>query len=103
MIDVTDPAVIQLAAKPPSMVLKQMLSELGGQPMTDYFLVTAAKSVLLTKEEVKIWIDHLITILKNHKRGAAKATATRRMRQQTLQSLSHQGDSNSWSSDSDCQ
>ena len=38
---------------------------------------SAAKEVLLTQEEVSIWLDHLNTILRNRKRGAAKAAATR--------------------------
>ena len=84
LVDVTDPAAIQCSAKPPSLVLKQMFSELGSRPVTDDFIVNAARSVLLTKEETKIWIDHLTTILKNRKRGAAKSAATRRLKQALL-------------------
>ena len=56
--------------------------ELKGSPVTEEVLVSAAKNVLLTVEEVRIWIDHLTTVLENRWRGAAKAAATQKARKQ---------------------
>ena len=36
--------------------------------------------MLLSVEETQIWLNHLRTVLKNRKRGAAKAAATRRLK-----------------------
>ena len=54
-----------------------MFNELHGRPITNEFVQGAAKEVLLTQEEVSIWLDK---ILQNRKRGAAKIAATRQAR-----------------------
>ena len=73
----TDSVALNATSPPPSNVLKDKFNELHGRPITDEFVQSAAKEVLLTQEEVSIWLDHLNTILRNRKRGAAKAAATR--------------------------
>ena len=84
LVDITDPAVLQIVAKPPSVILKQKFAELEGDNITDDFVKSAAKSVLLSTEETKIWLDHLGTVLKNRKRGAAKAAETRLKKNSTI-------------------
>lgn len=83
-VDTNDPAALK-CLKPPSVVLKQMFSELGGNPVTDEFVEDAARSVLLSVEDIKIWIDHLTTVVENRKRGAVKAAETRRRKRQAQQ------------------
>ena len=48
--------------------------------ITDDFINDATKTVLLSVEDTKIWLDHLLSVLQSRKRGAAKAAATRRMK-----------------------
>ena len=62
---------------PPSMVLKKLFTEKGQQCFNDTYLQKAAQATLLPIFEVKIWLDHLKTVLDNRKRGAEKAVATR--------------------------
>lgn len=40
-------------------------------------LKSLASSVLLSEEEVRLWVDHIATVIKNRKRGTTKAVATR--------------------------
>jgi len=58
--------------------LKELFNKLQGRPITDQFVHDAAKKVLLPPEEVRIWLEHLSTVLQNRRRGAAKAAATRK-------------------------
>ena len=61
----TDSVALNATSPPPSNVLKDKFNELHGRPITDEFVQSAAKEVLLTQEEVSIWLDHLNTILRN--------------------------------------
>ena len=87
-VDTNDPAALKCITMPPSIALKQKFSQQlakGVCQATDEFVEDAAKSVLLSVEETKIWIDHLTTVVQNRKRGAAKAAATRQMKRQAQQ------------------
>ena len=76
--DTTDSVALCATSHPPSSMLKELFNKLQGRPITDQFVHDAAKEVLLTPEEVCIWLEHLSTVLQNRRRGAAKAAATRR-------------------------
>ena len=89
MVDVTNPAALECVAKPPSLILKKMFAELDGKDVTEDFVTSAAESVLLSVEDTRIWLDHLGTVLKNRRRGAAKAAATRQLRKASASSSTH--------------
>ena len=76
-IDVKDKSAIAICIPPPSIVLKNEFSKLKEYPPTQDFIADVAKKVLLTPEVVRLWLDHLHTVLLNRKRGAKKAAATR--------------------------
>ena len=76
--DTTDSVALCATSHPPSSMLKELFNKLQGRPITDQFVHDAAKEVLLTPEQVRIWLEHLSTVLQNRRRGAAKAAATRR-------------------------
>ena len=48
---------------------------------TDDDIEAAARAVLLSVGDVKIWFEHLQTVEENRRRGATKAAATRRAKQ----------------------
>ena len=81
------------ATKPPSALLKDLFNRLKGRPVTDDFLKSAAKQVLLPPCEVDFWVQHLKTVMDNRRRGAVKAAATRKAKRQVQQS--HSGDEQS--------
>ena len=71
-------------SSPPSIVLKQkfMCCHTRCQdPKSDCFISEAAESVLLGVDDVKVWMNHLTTVIENRKRGAAKAVITRQRNQ----------------------
>ena len=76
LTDVLDTKAMKLVAKPPSIALKEMFS--SDVVVTESFIKNAAQKVLLPCHEVQMWLEHLKVIIENHKRGAAKAAATRR-------------------------
>ena len=100
MIDVTDKRAMERVIMPPSIILKQSFSDLckSGAIISDDILNSLAKKTLLTIQDVKIWLDHLAEILRNQKRGAVKAAATRQMRS-TKKSTSSEVERNSTSKD----
>ena len=63
-VDTNDPAALK-SIKPPSVVLKQKFSELVNKLVTE----DDARSVLLSVKDMKIWIDHLATVVQNRKRA----------------------------------
>ena len=67
--------------KPPSIVIKERFSVLGGL-ITESSLHSVSNEVILTVEEVSMWFDHLTVICKNRQRGAKKAAETRHLRRQ---------------------
>lgn len=77
LTNTTDSAALNATSPPPSNVLKDKFNKLHGRPITNEFVQGAAKEVLLTQEEVSIWLDKII---QNRKRGAAKIAATRQAR-----------------------
>ncbi len=77
LTDVTDQRALCSTAPPPSTILKEEFSK-SPDCTTETFVKEAAKKALLTADDARIWIEHLQTVLKNRKRGAAKAAATRR-------------------------
>ena len=78
--DTTDSVALSATSHPPSSKLKELFNKLQGRPITDQFVHDAAKKVLLPPEEVRIWLEHLSTVLQNRRRGAAKAAVTRKAR-----------------------
>lgn len=70
---------------PPSTVLKDFYSKLGGTNPTDATLEAIAKKILLPLNEVCMWLEHLRTVDENRKRGAAKAAETRRRKRESQQ------------------
>ena len=76
--DILDGDALKAVAPPPSVVLKEMFSQLPqGAVLTEEFIENAARAVLLPCSEVQMWFEHLKVINENRKRGAAKAAATR--------------------------
>ena len=64
--------------KPPSTVIKEKFESLECYPPSESVCLEIAKEVLLSVDDVRMWLDHLHTIKENRKRGAAKAAETRR-------------------------
>ena len=79
LVDVTctDKTALSLTSPPPSSILKKEFSRAQGRIDSEEFIRDAAKQSLLAPSDTKIWIQHLNTVLRNRKRGAAKAAATR--------------------------
>ena len=65
--------------QPPSAILKEFHSSLKVVP-SDSELEEIARKAMLPVCKVKIWLEHLSTIVINCKRGAAKAAQTRHQR-----------------------
>ena len=67
---------------PPSVAIREFLQTLAMSP-TQEEITKLAKSVLLSEEDVKLWIDHLQTAARNRIRGAARSATTRAVKKQT--------------------
>ena len=67
---------------PPSGLLKQAFLALRKYPPSHDECVALSKKVLLSPDQVRMWLEHLHTIDQNRKRGAKRAAATRRKRKQ---------------------
>ena len=67
---------------PPSGLLKQAFQALHKYPPSHDECVALSKKVLLSPDQVRIWLEHLHTIEQNRKRGAKCAAATRKKRKQ---------------------
>ena len=76
-VDIRDATAMEKVLKPPSTVLKEMFN----LSFTDDDIEAAARAVLLSVGDVKIWFEHLQTVEENRRRGATKAAATRRAKQ----------------------
>ena len=63
--------------RPPSQILKDAFSDQKSKDFSDSEL---AKTTLLPPEEVCMWLEHLKVVQDNRRRGAAKASATRRLK-----------------------
>ena len=88
-IDTNDPKALSKAALPPSTILKEEFSRLESTTFTDQFLEDTAKTVNLSTEETRIWLEHLATVVENRKRGAIKAAATRQKKKLSAKVVSH--------------
>ena len=73
-------------SKPPSEILKDAFNQLKERSPSDDLITEVAQKTLLSKEEVILWFNHLAEVQRNRKRGAEKAAATRRSKQQRDQS-----------------
>lgn len=64
---------------PPSEVIKSAFSKRArqGQLMDENTILTLAKTTLLSKEEVQMWVDHLSCLAKHRQAGAKKAAKSR--------------------------
>ena len=89
LIDTNNPNDVKSIMKPPSVILKQKFSDSHGQ-ITDQFIEQTAKEALLSTDVTKIWIEHLVTVVENRKRGAAKAAATRQLKRKVQQAQQKQ-------------
>ena len=78
MVDIADKEVLKQVLMPPSTVLKQTFSNVGDGEVSDELVSSTARKVLLSTEDVKLWLEHLAEVVRNRKRGAAKAAETRR-------------------------
>ncbi len=78
LVDVTDQTALSLIAPPPSSILKEEFSQAQGKRDSEKFIKVASRKALLPPDDTRIWIEHLSEIVRNRKRGAAKAAATRR-------------------------
>ena len=65
-------------SEPPSTVLSEAFKKLKGTAPSDDLIEELSKKTLLKAGEVQIWFSHLATVAENRKRGAQKASETRR-------------------------
>ena len=84
LIDTSKEAEMKMVMIPPSMILKEMFSERDQESseFSSEFVTNAAKKVLLTTDDVTVWLNHLSEVQKNRKRGAAKAAETRQKKKE---------------------
>jgi hypothetical protein len=68
--------------KPPSFTLKEYFDNLVSYPPSEADLCDLSKEVLLPVEEIKLWLEHLHTVRENRKKGAIKATESRKKKKQ---------------------
>ena len=77
LVDVTDKEAMSSIASPPSTILKEFFSKAHIETEEDGFIEKASQQALLKRDDTKIWLEHIHTILQNRKQGAAQAAATR--------------------------
>ena len=75
------------AAKPPSFIIKNFFNELKEKEPSDEELKAVACQCLLPANEVSLWLEHLKTVHRNRKHGAARAAQSRSARSQKHQHL----------------
>jgi len=63
--------------------MKEKFESLECYPPPELVCVEIAKEVLLSVDDVQMWLDHLHTIKENRKRGAAKVAETRRHKKES--------------------
>ena len=66
-------------------MIKEAFNDLKGKEPSDTDIQKLSKATLLPPGEVEIWLGHLQTVQANRKRGAEKASATRRQKKSQLQ------------------
>ena len=59
--------------KSPSAILKEAFDSLKSYPPSDSLYSDLSKKVMFPMDEVKIWLEHLMTIQENRRKGAIKA------------------------------
>ena len=75
--------------KPPSVYIKETFDKLKTNP-SEQQIIELAKTVLLSPEEVKMWLKHLQTIKENRKQGAIKAAITRMNKRKAKNVINHE-------------
>ena len=65
---------------PPSIILKEAFQNLRHYTASEAEIEEIAKQALLTRQETKMWFEHLHTIRENRKRGSLRTAATRRQK-----------------------
>ena len=78
------------AAEPPSHILKKFYNQIKDSEPTDDTLKAVAAQCLLPVDDVSLWLEHLRTIDRNRRRGAAKAAKSRRSKIAALQNPEEQ-------------
>ena len=77
MVDIADKEMLKQVLMPPSTVLKQIFSNVGDSEVSDELVSSTTRKVLLSTEDVKLWLEHLAEVIRNR---AAKAAETRQRR-----------------------
>ena len=72
-------------SEPPSVIIGTAFKKLKGKSVTDNFVEELARKTPLPPDDVRLWLSHLETVSDNRKRGAKKASETRRLRKQVQQ------------------
>ena len=73
-------SLVSPMVRPPSQLLKDAFSDQKSKDFSDSDIQQLAKTTLLPPEEVCMWLEHLKVVQHNRRRGAAKASATRRLK-----------------------
>ena len=82
LVDTSDKQALAKVLMPPSVLLKQIFSGIRDGEVSDELVSSAARRVLLSTSDVKMWLEHLAEVMRNRKRGAAKVAATRQRKKQ---------------------
>lgn len=77
------PSFLPPMKKTPSAILKEVFGSLKNYPPSDSLYSDLSKKVMLPVDEVKIWLDHLMSIRENRRKGAIKAAETRKKSRNT--------------------
>ena len=64
-MDIADKEVLKQVLMPPSTVLKQIFSNAGDGEVSDELVSSTAREVLLSTEDVKLWLEHLAEVIRN--------------------------------------
>ena len=70
-------STLPVVKKPPSAIIREVFERHKDCPLTEDEITSTSKDVLLSPNEVKMWLAHLQTVKNNRKRGAKKAALTR--------------------------
>lgn len=63
---------------PTSEILSDFHKNLNGKTAEEADVLMLAKKCLLSTADIKLWLQHLMQVLQNRKRGAEKAKVTRK-------------------------
>ena len=65
---------------------QQIFSNVGDDEVSHELVSSATRKVLLNTKDVKLWLEHLVEVVRNCKRGAAKVAAIRQRKKQVRSS-----------------